>query len=487
MSISFNGISNSVKTPFAFIEFDNSLAGITAGQNYKALVIGQKLASGTHAAESKVRVTSPEQAADLFGAGSMLHSMIKAYKDNDSSTELWAIALDDNGSGTKSEKTLTVTASSAKAGILEGYIGGVKIQSGVTANDSATQIATDFADQINAEVLCPFTAVAVAGVITLTAKHAGEVFEELEVSFNHNFGEKYPDGVSVAVAGSVVGAGNPDLQDAINVFGDEQFNVIVNPYLDTANLSAIETEMGTRFGPAKQTEGMVVGCKNATHGALGTLGDSRNSQFVTILGVYKSPTPSYNLAAIYAANLAFHGQIDPARPFQTLELKGAVAPKEADKFTREERNLLILDGIATSLVDAGGKMRIEYAATTFNLGVFGNTDYSYQNVNTLLTLSYLRFSLRNRLLSKYPRHKLANNGTQYGSGQKVVTPSVIRGEIIAQFGEWEDLGLVENKKQFIADLIVERNATNKDRVDFLISPDLMNQMRIFAGQVQFIL
>ena len=83
--------------------------------------------------------------------------------------------------------------------------------------------------------------------------------------------------------------------------------------------------------------------------------------------------------------------------------------------------------------------------------------------------------------------KLANDGTQFGAGQAVVTPSVIRGELIALFGEWEDRALVENKKQFIADMVVQRNAENVDRLDFLISPDLINQMRVFAGQIQFLL
>jgi len=485
MSISFNGIPNSVKTPFAFIEFDNSRASNSGSQDYKALIIGQKLVAGTHPKEEKIRVTSKEEAGILFGEGSMLHSMISTFKDNNSSTELWAIALEDDGSATKSVKTLTVTSTSAKAGTIQGYVGGKLIKSGVTTGEDSTSIASDLADAINAEALCPFTASSSLGVVTITAKHGGELPEELEISFNHNFGEKFPEGVSIAVASSVSGSGNPDVQDAINVFGDDQFNIIVSPYTDTANLIALESELDTRFGPQVQTEGMIASAKNATHGDLGTLGDSRNSQHVTIMSCYKTPTPSYEVASAYGALLSFYGAIDPARPFQTLEMKSVLAPKEANRFIRTERDLLIHDGISTFIIDAGGKVRIEYAVTTYNLGALGNKDLSYQNVNTLLTLSYLRFSVRNRLLGKYPRHKLANDGSQV-SGQAIVTPSVIKGEMISLFGEWQDKGLVENKKQFIADLIVERNADNLDRLDFLISPDLINQMRVFAGKIQFL-
>jgi phage tail sheath gpL-like len=82
---------------------------------------------------------------------------------------------------------------------------------------------------------------------------------------------------------------------------------------------------------------------------------------------------------------------------------------------------------------------------------------------TLFTLSYLRYDWRNHMLTKYPRHKLANDGTRYGSGQAIITPKVGRAEAIGKFRQWEELGLVEGADQFKRDLIVERNSEDPNR------------------------
>ncbi|MDD0852994.1 phage tail sheath C-terminal domain-containing protein [Halobacteriovorax sp. GB3] len=487
MSIGFNEIPNQL-APWAFLEFDNSGAGADGDLQYKALIVGQRLTNeGTHNSLTKERVNSADQVAKMYGYGSMIHAMVDGFRKNDRQTELYVIALDDLDAGVKAVKTVTFSAQSVKAGVIQALVGGVKIVSAATTDATGAEIATAFANAVNAEKLCPFEAVATDAAVALTAKHKGEIFNELEISFNHYYGEVFPEGVSVAIADTVNGAGNPDVQDAINKMGDDQFNIAIFPYTDTANLIAVEAELSSRFGPTKQTEGSNFCVKNATHGNLGTLGDSRNSQLNTIMNGYKVPTPPYVFAAQLAGVVSKYGQIDPARPFQTLEIVGTIPPKQEHQFIREERSILLGDGISTFMVSPGGKVLVERLVTTYNVGAFGQQDLSYQNLNTILTLSFVRWSLRTRLLNKYPRHKLADDGTKFGTGQPIVTPKVIKGELVALFREWEDAGLVENIDQFLEDIIVERNSSNRDRIDFRINPDLINQMRIFGGQIQFIL
>ncbi|MDE2440503.1 MAG: phage tail protein, partial [Betaproteobacteria bacterium] len=81
--------------------------------------------------------------------------------------------------------------------------------------------------------------------------------------------------------------------------------------------------------------------------------------------------------------------------------------------------------------------------------------------------------------------KLANDGTRFGAGQAIVTPSVIRGELMAEYSDMEELGLVENRTLFAKYLIVERDSSNPNRINVLLPPDLVNQLRIFALLNQF--
>lgn len=91
------------------------------------------------------------------------------------------------------------------------------------------------------------------------------------------------------------------------------------------------------------------------------------------------------------------------------------------------------------------------------------------------------------MLSKYPRHKLGSDGTNFAPGQKIMTPKLGRAEAVSIFNGWVELGLVENLSQFKRDLIVERNAQDVNRLDFLLPPDLINQFRVGAAQIQFLL
>ena len=158
-----------------------------------------------------------------------------------------------------------------------------------------------------------------------------------------------------------------------------------------------------------------------------------------------------------------------------------------DRFTLKENNLLLYDGISTHMVDAGGTVRVQRLITTYKTNAQGAEDISYLDVNTPLTLGYLRHDFRDYILRKYPRHKLADDGARYGAGQAVITPKVGKAEAVARFRVWEDQGLVEGGEQFKRDLIVERNAGDPNRLDWYLPPDLVNQFRTGGVQIGFLL
>jgi phage tail sheath gpL-like len=176
---------------------------------------------------------------------------------------------------------------------------------------------------------------------------------------------------------------------------------------------------------------------------------------------------------------------DPARPLQTLPLNGITFAPAGKRFIVADRQALLYSGIATCSAYADGVARIERCITTYQKDGYGQADPSWLDVQTPATLQLIVRTLRNAILTKFPRCKLADNGTRFGPGQAIVTPNIIRAELVAQYAEMEYLGLVENTPAFAAALIVERNATDPNRVDVLFPPDLVNQLRVFAMLVQF--
>ena len=80
---------------------------------------------------------------------------------------------------------------------------------------------------------------------------------------------------------------------------------------------------------------------------------------------------------------------------------------------------------------------------------------------------------------------MANDGTRFGEGQAIVTPKIIKAELITAYSEMEYEGLVENAEEFKKNLIVERNLNDRNRIDVLFTPDYVNQLNVFALVNQF--
>ena len=83
--------------------------------------------------------------------------------------------------------------------------------------------------------------------------------------------------------------------------------------------------------------------------------------------------------------------------------------------------------------------------------------------------------------------KLADDTFPVQPGTNVVTPRTVKQEIIALFTELQTNGLIENLADFVENLIVERDSADPNRVNVLLPPDLINQFRILATKISFIL
>ena len=67
----------------------------------------------------------------------------------------------------------------------------------------------------------------------------------------------------------------------------------------------------------------------------------------------------------------------------------------------------------------------------------------------------------------------------------VAAPTGAGKTLVAEYAIDEFNGLVENSQAFKANLIVERDPNDPNRVNVLYPPDLVNQLRIFAVLNQF--
>ena len=482
--VAFDEVPRTIRIPGVYIEVASGRSG-GAVVPFRSLVIGQRLAGGA-VAEGVLRpMASQADAARDFGAGSMLEQMVGAFRRQNRLGELWAVALDDAATGVDTTVTVTVTAGATAAGAVVLYIAGRRVAVGIAGVATVTEVATAIHDAVTTlGALLPVTSGVAAGVVTLTARNAG-TGSDLDVRLNYGSTDVLPAGVAITIAVMTPGSIDPDIDDALDVVAEEKFDVIAHPYNPAATMTTLEGELDTRWGPLLQVDGFAVTGLRGTAAAATTYGNARNSPHSAVMDISTSPTPIPVWAGAIAGAVAGSAEIDPARPLQTLELKGVLAPPADDVRSATEANTLLGDGIATHTVDADGTVRIQRLVTTYQT-LSGVPDTAYMDAETPLTISFLRSDLRQTFQTKFPRWKLGDDGTRVDPGQLLMTPSIARQEVLAKFGEWERRALVEDALAFEEGLIASRNIDDPDRLDLGLSPDLINQLRVVAGRLQFL-
>jgi phage tail sheath gpL-like len=492
-NITFLSIPTDWRVPGAWLEIDHTHAvrGLP-GMPRRILLLGQRLASGSVAEGVLTRVTRKEDGVNYFGRGSMLAQMIPAALKVNPASEMWALALDDNAAGQAAAGAVTFGGSPTAAGTLNAYIGGTRVQTGISVGQTPAAIATAFAAAINAALDLAVTA-AVDGVdpakVNLTARHKGEEGNGIDVRVNYYVDETTPAGLTATVTAMSGGTANPDVLEAIAAMSSGAYYTIIMPWTDAANVTALESELQSRWGGLDMRTGHLFGCRPGTYSQLATYGSARNSPHSSLFGLKRCPSLPWVNAAQWGAAIEFSGANDPAVPFKTIPLPDVMAPAEADRFTDTERNLLLHDGISTVTFDQAGRCLIEQVVTTYQTNAAGLEDVSLLKLNTKWTVDYMRYAFRFAVVRDYPAHKLAGDDVlgQIAAGQNIATPKLIRNTLIATAGKLAEVGLLEDLEQFKRDLLVVRSETDKNRVNAIIPPNTVNQFDVFAASVQFIL
>jgi phage tail sheath gpL-like len=498
MPVSFSGIPSNWKQPLYWVEIDPSKAGLPVFR-LPALLVGIKMASGHAVPDVPVPCQSAALADNLFGAGSHLSAVAKAFFKNNAAQETWCLPVAEP-TGVAATGVITVATAPTEAGIYSLYIGGKLVAVPVMADDTVTDVAATIKAMIDADHTLPVTAAAALGVVTLTCKWKGAAGNDITLQdtyYRGPGGQEMPIGMAVTYsaptmgkAPGIPGTGIPNFATAISNMGEMEAEFVCLPFNDNASMLAWETEFGFsdsgRWGWMRQKFGSIWSAYRGLYSECLAYGQTRNSPQVSTIAIEPLvPSPIYEVAAAYTGKASRGYTNDPARPLQSLHLEGILPARLHDRFIISELNSLSLNGMATQRTESDNVPMIARESTMYQLNLYGFPDDAYTDATTLATLARLLRNQRQAITSKYPRHKLADDGTRFGAGQAIVTPMSIKAELVSQYRIDEFNGLVENAFEFKKNLIVERDSNDPTRVNVLYPPDLVNGLRLFAVLAQF--
>ncbi len=475
MTILFDNIPPSIRKPGKYAEFNTRLAVRTLPANkQKLLIIGQKVAAGTIAQKTPTQVFSDKDAETYFGPGSLCHLMARAAIKANPYLDLTVVALDDAGAGVVATGTVTITGPATSSGAVTLFVGSQKVEVAVANADTATVIAAAIVTQCGKQPDLPVTATSALGVVTLTAKNKGLCGNQIGLGYQLT----NASGVTVAISAMAAGATNPAVQDALTAVYAEKYDVVVTPYNNQTDLTTLKTHLDAVSGPLEQRPGIGVYAMNGAMADATTLaGQINHWRTCAPLLRYtntRRKSPAYEIAAAMGAVVA--SEEDPARPLNTLELKGIAPPDVAERLSRTEQESLLYNGVSPIEVGPGETVQIVRAITTYTKDAQGIDDPALLDITTPRTLDYVRKASVDRIALRFPREKLSTK-----------TPPKVWTELYDVLLRLEELEIVENVAANKDGLVVEKDGVDANRLNAKLPADVVNGLHVFAERIDLML
>ncbi|MDO1509942.1 MULTISPECIES: phage tail sheath subtilisin-like domain-containing protein [unclassified Neisseria] len=466
--IDFDTIPGSIRVPGQYIEFNtrNAVQGLPQNPQ-KVLMLAPILAGGRQPALKPVQMFSDAEAAEMFGKGSLAHLMVRQAFMNNPYLDLTVIGLADHESGIAATSTVTLAGTATAPGVVELTIGGMNVSTAVSTGETAAVVAARLKTVIDAADVTVTAAVNTAA-ITLTAKHKGEIGNETAVAAGTG-----STGLTYQIAKGVSGAKNPDIAAAVTKVAGKHYHIICSAFSDGANAKALSDHITAVSNAIEQRGCIGVLGLGTTLSTATTAAGKINDGRITAAWYKGAAEQNGIIAAGYAAVLAF--EEDPAKPLNTLEIKGLNITPDVQWPLFAECNNALYNGI-TPLTVVNNRVQIMRAVSTYTKSANNTDDPALLDITTIRTLDYVRRSVKERIALRFPRDKLSDR----------LLPKV-KSEILDVLIKLDQAEIIENAEANKGKLVVARAQNDPNRVNAIIPADVVNGLHVFAGRIDLIL
>lgn len=431
---------------------------------------------------TKQEVTSADEAGQLYGYGSPIHSMMRILRPVSGDgvggipTIVFPQISDAGATATTREWTVTgtATANTTHTIVINGRRS-IDFQSysySVAIGDTATVIAGKIKDAVNAVLGSSVTAANTAGVLTLTSKWKGATASEIYIAID--FGTNAA-GLSYSQTDSTDGSGAISLADSLSQFGDDWYTIVLNPYGDDrfAELEAFngvpDPELptgrysGLVFKPFVSLFGSIFDDKDD----LATITDdsARKSQVTNVL----CPAPlskgftweaAANCGFLFAQTAQNNPNLDvnnKAYPDMPIPVSGNIG----DMSDYNNRDFLVKKGCSTVILE-NGAYKIQDFVTTYHPDGEIPLQYAYpRNLNIDWNVSYAYRYLETINL----KDKTLISDSQISDVSGTIKPKEWKAICFGLFDELAVKALINDPDFSKSSLVVQISSTNPNRFE----------------------
>jgi len=431
--------------------------------------IGQKLVAGSASTGFLENIALGTEDT-LFGAGSMLATMIKTFRKVDINSRVNAYVLDDNGAGVDATGTVAFSGTASASGTINVYVGNTDrlYAVPVATSDTATDVGDALEALITADTDALVTASNTTGTVTLTAKNAGTVGNNIGILIDGEVA-----GITTTLTAFASGATDPVLTSIPTDIGDVRTDIVMP---SSYSYDAILTWLDGRFNSNnKVLNGIMILSETDTASNIATTLSTENSQSLVYFGDKPVDKATKKGSAIFAmpyeksslfasvrtlrfsdgaiitdyvvtteSKDQFGGTHTASLPYHNTPLPLPVIPTN-EGFTEtevssinDENGSVMGNNIASNTIICGDIF------TTYKTNAAGQVDLTYKYLNYVDTATAAREYIFNGLKIDYAQKRLtAGTGV---AGYSFASQGEIRSNIIKYLGvlQGEDYVLIQS-------------------------------------------
>lgn len=468
------------KRPRQAIGFDTTSGARSIVPNAKrAIIIGQMLAGGTGVVNTVYPLLTEGDAAVLFKDGSMLDEMARAFFKANPQGTLFACGVLDNAGGTVATLANTFAVNALISGAYVLVYGGKQIPTQITKNDTPTVIAANHVLAVNAIAGLPFTAAAVAGVVTYTSKHKGVEMNLLKL---RGFFSLSGMGTTATLAATYTAfAGGTlvaDLTTAYAAAAAKRYHERAIGLGDSASGTAARDDANLK-GDAEHGKGEVVTqAITSTLSAATTLATALNGPRNQVKAIRGSGTPPWSIAAAVAGVKCSESRA--AMPYNYLPIAGVEAPAIADRWIESELKSMLDNGVSPLIVLPGDVVAMYRSIATYFTNPQGAIDYSQLDIMVIQCFDRVREVVTSMYQTKYGRSEWADDDSDGLLPGFVATPKKVKRDVVDAMRQLEAEGTVQQVETFAPQIQIDKVGTN---CRFSLPADFVDSLQEVYGKV----
>jgi phage tail sheath gpL-like len=449
-------------------------------------VIGQGATSSVYSTD-KTRVTSANQAGQLFGYGSPVHLAVRQLLplsgDGVGTIPVTVYPLVDDASGVAAAGDVTPSGTATEAASYVLRIGGIRSDSFVIdTTDAVADMIDKMVTAVNAVPEMPVTAVDGTTQLDLTAKWEGASGNDITIEVLGST----TAGITFALTQPTGGLVNPDVQPALDQIGDVWETLLLNcmDIADTVTLDKYSTFGEGRWGALTRKPLIAfTGNTEVSANTAITVTDARKTDRTNVQLVAPGSTSlPFTVAARQLARIAKVANNNPARNYGSQQATGLIPGADGDQWLYNDRDLAVKGGSSTSTV-RDAVVTIGDVVTMYHPS--GDPLPAYRQVVDIIKLMNTIFNFDLEFVStKWDGMPLIPDG-QPTINPDARTPIAVQAAIAAIVDGLANEAILSDPASIKASIITEIDSQNPKRLNASVTVRLSGNVDIISVDLDF--